>query len=159
MSFIQRVHTFKTTWEAPFKRILARSTEFLAHMNTLLIWQAWCRHNTHRNVCLGHIKWRVKEVSSSLKSKQKNYTIVCLHIQLPSTREQNKKKNLPCCRLAWVLHLFLLGFKLRFRIIFNLSQVMLEGSVCKWSWRSQKCQSWIKDYFTNRAWESSIRDN
>ena len=90
--------------------ILARSTEFLAHMNTLLIWQAWCRHNTHRNVCLGHIKWRVKEVSSSLKSKQKNYTIVCLHIQLPSTRERNKKK---ICHVVVFLgpSPFLLGFQ------------------------------------------------
>ena len=88
--------------------ILARSTEFLAHMNTLLIWQAWCRHNTHRNVCLGHIKWRVKEVSSSLKSKQKNYTIVCLHIQLPSTRERNKKI---CHVVVLGPSPFLLGFQ------------------------------------------------
>ena len=28
----------------------------VSHMNTPLIWQAWCMHNTHRNVCLTHIK-------------------------------------------------------------------------------------------------------
>ena len=26
-------------------------THKYTHMNTPLIWQAWCMHNTHRNVC------------------------------------------------------------------------------------------------------------
>ena len=66
---------------------------------------------------------------SEEQAKKVHYSVSTYTVTINSRAEQKKFAMLS----SWVLHLFFLGFKLRFRIIFNLSQVMLEGSVCKWS--------------------------
>ena len=150
----KRVHNFKTTWEAPFRHLssvnwISRTHEYSFDMASMMQAQ-------YPSKCLlGPYKVKSKggQQLSEEQAKKLHYSVSTYTVTVNSRAEQ--KKKFAMLSSSWVLHLFFLGFKLRFRIIFNLSQVMLlEGSFCKWSWRSQKCQKLNERLF----YEKSMRE-
>ena len=66
----------------------------LLHMNTPLIWQAWCMHNTHRNVCSAPYKAapaqrRSKKKPSDLLQAIKHMDNLSSRVLLNSTNKKS----------------------------------------------------------------------